>query len=432
MHVQLLGINHRTAPIELREALAMDGAAAGESLRSLRGDPAIAESAILATCNRTEIYACGPDPEQAERALRRVFAEHAGASSPSVDAHAYWRIEEDAIRHLLEVAAGLDSMILGEHQVLGQVRHALALAREAESIGPVMHRLFSAAIHAGKRARTETDIGMGAVSVASAAISLVEQTIGDLRGRSVVVVGAGDTGRLAAQHFAGRRPARLVVANRSPARAAAVAEAFGGEPIALHALAAALADADAVVSATRAPGFVITAEMARSAMIGRGGARPLVLVDLAVPRDIDPAGGSVPGVVLHPIDAVQNMVDRSLAHRLSERPRAEAIVDEECRKVAGWLANLGTISVVRELSEHFEKVRLEEMRRRAARFSPEQAAEVDHLTKSLLARLLREPITRLTSGELSHDAEAAQLELIRVLFALDGSRSAAATPHGAS
>jgi glutamyl-tRNA reductase len=429
MQVQLLGINHHTAPIELREALAMDGAAVQAVLREIGSDPAVSEAAILATCNRTELYVCSPDPRAAQTAMREMFLRLAGDRGSLVDAHAYVRSGEAGCRHLLRVAAGLDSMILGEHQVLGQVREAQHRAKDAETMGPLMHRLWSAAIHTGKRARAETDIGMGAVSVASATVSLAERVLGDLRNQSVLLIGAGDTCRLAARHVADRRPARLLVANRTLARAAAVAEAFGGDAVPLCDIPSLLASVDVVVSATRAPGFVVTCDMVRNAITLRG-PRPLVLVDVAVPRDIEPSVASLDNVFLYPIDAVRTLVDRSLAHRLREVPRVEAIIEEECGKLMAWTRGQGATTVVRELVERFERVRAEEVRRNLKHFHPEELAYIDRMTKTLVSRLLRPPITQLTSGALSPAVESARLDLLRELFALEPVPSAIEVGHG--
>ena len=430
MQVQLLGINHHTAPLELREALAMDKTAVQATLREIRSDAAIGEAAILATCNRTELYVSTSDPQAAEIAMRRLFGRLARDRETLVDAHAYLRTGGEACRHLLRVAAGLDSMILGEHQILGQVREAQSRAREAETLGPLMHRLWAAALHTGKRARAETDIGMGAVSVALATVSLAERVIGDLRHRSVLLIGAGDTCRLAARHFADRQPSRLWIANRTIDRATAVAEAFGGEAVVFDAIGSILPSADVVVSATRAPGFVVTRDMVRSAMVMRP-ERPLVLVDIAVPRDVEPAASTIEHVFLYPIDAVQTLVDRSLSHRLGEVPRVEAIVEDECRKLMAWTRGLGASSVVRELAERFEHVRAEEVRRSLSHFHPEEEAFIDRMTKTLVSRLLRSPITRLTSGDLSPSVESAQLELVRELFALEPQRSTTEVDGGA-
>jgi glutamyl-tRNA reductase len=431
MDLQLLGIDHHTAPLELRERLALDGAGVSAILRDIRNDAAVAEAVLLATCNRTELYVATPDLPAAEAALRRLFGRLAGDRDALVAANACSHTGGQAARHLLRVAAGLDSMILGEHQVLGQVREAQSRAQEAETLGPLTHRLWSTALRTGKRARAETDIGMGAVSVALAAVSLAERVLGDLRGRTVLLIGAGDTCRLAARHVADRRPSRLLVANRTARRAAALADAFGGEAIRLEDIAAVLPMADAVLSATRAPGFVVTGDMVQRAAAGRTN-RPLVLVDIAVPRDIDSAAGAVEHAWLFSIDAVRTLVDRSLAHRLGEVSRVEAIVDEECSKFVAWTRGQGAVAVVRELVERFERVREEEVRRNLKHFHPEEEVCIDRMTKTLISRLLRPPITQLTSGTLSPAVESARLDLLRELFALDSTGHSSRVDRGTS
>jgi glutamyl-tRNA reductase len=417
MDVHLLGINHHTAPLELRERLALSGSGVTALLRNICSDASVAEAVLLATCNRTELYVAASGAA-AEAAMRRVFERLADDWRLRLEAHTYRHAGEHAARHLLRVAAGLDSMILGEHQILGQVREAQSRAQDAETLGPLTHRLWSTALHAGKRARAETDIGMGAVSVAQAAVCLAERALGDLRGRRVLLIGAGDTCRLAARHVADRRPSALLVANRTVARAAAIAEAFGGDALGLDHISEALPSVDAVISATRAPGFVVTAGMVRRAAAGRPG-RPLVLIDVALPRDIDPACGDCEGASLFSIDAIRTLVDRSLAHRLREIPRVEAIIDEECAKLAAWTRGQGAAAVVRDLVSRFEQVREEEVRRNLRHFHPEEEARLDRMTKTLINRLLRSPITRLTSGTLPPAVESARLDLLRELFALD-------------
>ncbi len=417
MRVQLLGINHQTAPLELREAVALDASGAASALRAIAADAAISEAAILATCNRTELYVRTPDAPAAEAAMRGWFDRCAGGREV-VEPHTYLHTDGEAARHLMRVAAGLDSMILGEHQILGQVRDAHAVARAADTLGPLLDRLFSSAIHAGKRARAETDIGTGAVSVASAAVNLAERVFGDLRDRVVMVVGAGETGRLAARQFGGRRPSRLLIANRTIGRAAALAAEIGGEALGLDQLAEALPAVDVVVSATGSPGFVLTHAMVRSAVAVRP-QRPLVLIDIAVPRDIEPSIGTLSNVFLYPIDALRTLVDKSLERRLHEVPRVAAIVDEECEKLMMWTRGLRVSPVVRELTEHFERVRAEEVRRSLRHFHPEEEAYLERMTKGLVNRLLRAPITRLKAGDSAGAIDPGRLEMVRDLFALD-------------
>ncbi|MBE3072809.1 MAG: glutamyl-tRNA reductase, partial [Acidobacteria bacterium] len=405
-------------PLDLRESLALDEAGVATALREISDRESVSEAVILATCNRTEIYVRVSDLEAGACAARQLFVARSGRRSGELDDHTYLMDGQEAARHLLRIAAGLDSMILGEHQILGQVRHAQTIARKAGTMGSLLDRLWSSAIHCGKRARSETDIGTGAVSVASAAVSLAERVFGELRNRAVMVVGAGETGRLAARQFADRTPSRLIVANRTAERSAAVAKSVGGEAASLDAIASLLSVVDVVVSATLAPGFVITHEMVQSAMATRP-QRPLVLVDIAVPRDIDPAAARLEGVFLYPIDALKTLVDRSLARRMHEMPRVEAIVDDECRKFTTWTRGLRATPVVRELTEHFERMRAEEVRRSLRHFHPEEEAHIERLTKNLISRVLRGPITSMKSGAPSARADQEHLDMVRDLFALD-------------
>ncbi len=428
MHVQLLGVNHQTAPLALREALALDASGVGAALDELKREEAVREAAILATCNRTELYVRTPDPPAAETVMTGFLARRAGDVELLTD-HTYLRRDAEAARHLMRVAAGLDSMILGEHQILGQVREAQSLARHAETLGPMMDRLWSTAIHAGKRARAETDIGTGAVSVASAAVSLAERVLGNLTSRAVLVIGAGETGRLAARQFADRRPSRLFVANRTREHAVATAAAVGGEAIGLEDIGPVLAVVDVVISATSAPGVVVTLGAVRAAMHARP-QRPLVLVDIAVPRDVDPAAGALENAFLYPIDALQTLVDRSLARRLHEVPRVEAIVEDELAKLMAWTRGLRASPVVRELTEHFERVRAEEVARSLKHFHPEEEPHIERLTKTLINRLLRAPIARLRLGEGPSSPDADHLDVVRDLFALDGDQTKSEPGHG--
>lgn len=414
--IVVLGVNHRTAPLALREKLAFDDGAAVGALERLRADGRLLESLILSTCNRTELYAVADTVEQAAVCLRDVVCESRRVEELAGE-HRYALEGSAAASHILRVAAGLESQILGEAQILGQVKQALALARRAGTAGPWLERLFDAAIHAGKRARTETAIGQGTASLAAAALEMVEGRIGGLAGKSFLVVGAGDAGRLAALHIAERHPARLLVANRSLERARILALEVQGEPLALDALGSAISRADVVVSATRAPGFVIDASMVAAARAA-GPERPLVFVDLAVPRDVDPAVGALPGVSLLSLDGVRAQVEADLERRLAEAPRVEAIVEEELARFAAWLQALGTTPVVRELRDHFERVRAQELRRSLRHFPPDEQPRVERLTRALVNKLLHAPTTRLRALDAGSASGLERLSALRELFGL--------------
>lgn len=414
--IVVLGVNHRTAPLALREKLAFDDGAAVGALERLRADGRLVESLILSTCNRTELYAVADTVEQAAVCLRDVVCESRRVEELA-GGHRYVLEGRAAERHVLRVAAGLESQILGETQILGQVKKACALARQAGTAGPWLDRLFDAAIHTGKRARAETSIGQGTASVAAAALEVVESRIGGLAGKSFLVVGAGDVGRLAARHIAERRPARLLVANRSWERARVLALEVEGEPLALDALGWAMSAADVVVSATRAPGFVIDASTLAAARAAAP-ERPFVFVDLAVPRDVDPAVGGLPGVSLLTLDGVRAQVEAHLERRLAEAPRVEAIVEEELARFAAWRQALGTTPVVRELRDHFERVRAQELRRSLRHFPPDEQPRVEQLTQALVNKLLHAPTTRLRALDAGSASGLERLSLLRELFGL--------------
>jgi glutamyl-tRNA reductase len=417
MELLMLGTSHRTADLATRETLAFSPDEAIGLLREVAGTGAVQEAAALCTCNRTELYAVADDVEAAAECLRRAVRRlrpgdplaSGDALSPTVGAEAAF--------HLHRVAAGLDSMVIGEKQVLGQVKQAWCDARGADALGSVLDKLFASAVHAGKRARTETEIDAGAVSVASAAVALASKVVGELEGRDLAVVGAGDTARLAAVHFAERRPARLRVVNRTLERALALAADVGAEAWPLERAAEVLADADVVALATRAPHAVVRAADVAAALRRRPH-RPLVLLDLAVPRDVEPEAGSVENVFLYPVDALQGLVDQSLARRRREVPRAEAIAGEECGRFLAWWRGLAATPVLRELREHFERVRSEELARSRRHFPPEEQERLDRLTQSLVNKLLHLPTTRLKSLDPRSREGAQRLDAVRELFAL--------------
>lgn len=419
MHLLVVGMNHRTASLADREALALaPEAARGVLTEVLRLDP-IREALVISTCNRTEFYLATEDSDGGVAALRTAVRRLKGADlippGPSI-----YRLEEGAaIRHVFRVACGLDSMVLGEAQILSQLKDAYTLAREAGTAGAMLDRLFESAFRAGKRARAETSIGAGVVSIASAACELARQGLRSLDSLRVVVVGAGETSRLAAKHLARHCPGGVTIVNRTFARAEALAAEIGITAQPFEQLGDAIAGADLVVTATTAPAAIIPLQTVGDAMAARP-ERPLLIIDLAVPRDVEPEVAEIGGVTLHPIDAIQTVVDRTLATRAAEVPRVEAIVDEEAAKYESWRRGFEASPIVRDLRDHFERVRSEEVDRQLANVSAEERARAERLTKTLVNRLLHLPTVRLKDADPASAEGVWRMRAARELFALDG------------
>jgi len=426
-HLLLIGVNHRTAGLDLRESLAFTREECVHLLAAVVSSGA-AEALVVSTCNRTEFYVVDATPELADRRVRDAIHALRGADLLAPAASRYTAVDQDAARHLCRVAAGLDSMVLGDRQILGQVKEAAALARATAAVGPLLDRLLDCALRAGKRARAETGLSGGAVSVASAAVRLAKARLGGLAHRRVLVVGAGDTGRLLARQLAAFPLADLAIANRTVSTAEQLAEAAGGRAIALGEIAGALETAELVISATSAPGHVITAATVASALERRRGA-PLMLVDLAVPRDIEPSTASISGVTLVTIDAVHDVVDQTLSMRQAEVPRVDALVDAELARFEGWRRSRAVTPVVRELRAYFEEVRAEELSR-LKHVAPDERARAERLTQALVNRLLHVPTVSLKDADPASEDGRSRLHAARDLFALGRHRARRGAPHG--
>jgi glutamyl-tRNA reductase len=416
MEVVLCGVNHRSAPVEFRERLALDREATLAWLRRASSETALSEVAILATCNRTEIYGVADAVETAAEATRELLSQLASVDTID-DAHLYAARGHDAARHAMRVACGLDALVIGERQVLGQVKEAYAMARAAGSLGARLDRLFTATLRAAKRVHTETALGAGAVSVASAAIVLAEKVLGTIADRRVLVIGAGDTATLAARHLAKHAPSALLIANRTGARARALASLVGGRAIGFEQFAAVLTDVDLAVCATSAPDHVITAAMVTRAQASSQG-HDLVLIDLGVPRNIDPASASVDNVFVYALDALSAVVHHSLVRRQRETIRAESLIDEEVGKFGDWVQSQAALPLLRELHEHFERVRADEVRRSLKHFSPEHRFHVEQLTKALVNKLLQAPAVRLKTVDPATRPGRCWADTVRGLFGL--------------
>ncbi|HTA15307.1 MAG TPA: glutamyl-tRNA reductase [Solirubrobacteraceae bacterium] len=414
-----LGMSHKTAPVALRERLAFTESQAVEFAEQITESPEVSEAVVISTCNRTEIYLVVGDPVRAETDVLGMLARSAGIRPTELAQEIYSPRNCDAARQLYRVTSGLESMILGEAEIQGQVKRAYEAAMQAGLTGPLSNRLFAAALTTGKRVRSETGIGSSRVSVPSVAVDLAQDVLGGLEDRHVVILGAGETSELTAQALAHQGVGTIFVANRHADRALSLAQRFGGSVVGLDGLPDQLLEADIVVSSTSSPHPIVGSEELELVMEQRTG-RPLLLIDIAVPRDIDARCGDLDGVTLYDIDDLQAVVQRNLGTRAEIVPQAEEIVEEEIRRFARWLGQLETLPTVSALREHGNALVEQILAENAGRWesaSERDLMRVEAIARAVLGRLLHEPTIRLRS--FSQERGHASLQLVRELFGLD-------------
>jgi len=393
MSIFLSGINHTTAPVDLRECLFFEHERLGEALRALHGMPGIDEAVILSTCNRTEVYTTGNNLSEPLDHL----AQSAALPIALLRQHQYHYADDDAARHLFRVAAGLDSQVVGETQILGQVAAALEMACACGSACGQLRGLFQCALAAGKRARDETMISEGAFSVGRVAVELARSLFPDLRNRPVLLLGAGQMSELTARHLAECGVQPIFVASRTHAHAEELAARLGGRAISYTGLHEALAQVDILISSTSAPHYVLYADMVAAAMAARNG-RPLFLIDIALPRDIDPEVAAIPNVHLYNLDDLQSATTQCGDRRQAEVPRVEAIIADEVERWRRRQAGQEIAPVISALRRAFDDVRRSELARASgtlATLTPEQRCAVEAMTTSMLNKILHTPTVRL-------------------------------------
>jgi glutamyl-tRNA reductase len=409
----LVGVSHHQAPIELRERVAVDAERAASLAACLALD---GEAVVLSTCNRTELYlAAEGDAALEERGLA-ALAELAGDAAGELAPVLYRLRDESAALHLFRVAAGLDSLVPGEGEILGQVR----VAFEAGATGPLLDHLFRQALHAGRRARAETAIGESPASVPAAAAALAQQVFGELRSRRVLLLGAGRMSELTARNLASRGAVVAAVANRSAEHGRALAERLGARAVGLEQVATELGAADVVVSSTSAPGFVLGPAEAAGELRARRG-RPLLFVDLAVPRDVDPVLGEIDGCFVYDIDDLEAVVDVSLAGRRDEAARAERVVADEAARFHEWQASLAIVPAIASLRARAEEIRAGELAKAESRLErlPESERKlVEAVTAQIVNKLLHLPTVRLKEAAVAADG-VVYADVVRHLFGLD-------------
>ena len=417
------GISHKNAPLALRERLAADEDKVREILRDLVGAGALREAVILSTCNRVEVYGVADVPGEARSAAFRHLCRQRGVEIAAVDGLLYMHAEDDAIRHVFRVASSLDSMMIGEPQILGQVKDAFALAQGCEAVGPALHTLFTQAFAVAKRVRTETEIARHAVSVSFAAVELAKKIFAGLAGRAVLLVGAGKMSELAAKHLVEQGAFPIYVVNRTWARSQEMARALSGTAVPFEELATALAAVDIVITSTGAPAPIVTRTMVAHVMRGRG-TRPLFFIDIAVPRDVEPSVDGLEAVYRYDLDDLKSVVDANIRERLREAQRAEALVEREVAKFRARLGDVEVIPTIVSLRERLEEIRAAEVRRTLARLpdaSPETRAALEALSAGIVNKILHAPITKLRESSRA-GSHRSWLELVHELFGL-GRRS---------
>jgi glutamyl-tRNA reductase len=420
IRVALIGCNHRTAPVELRERIAFSSQQALRAADELRDRGILEEAVVISTCNRSELYGVPGDlaPSAAE-AMEEYFTSFHGIPRGELDGRFYRWTGPDAVRHLFRVAAGLDSMLLGEAEILGQLRTAYNQALDHGATGPVLNRIFQGALEVGKRVRSETEVGARPMSVALAGVKLAERVFGNLKGHSALILGAGAVAEQVVEHMRNRGIGNLRVINRSFDRAAELAQRVGGEAVAWESLQAVLGAPDILVTSVGA-GPVLTREMLERAIAARSG-RPVFVVDLGVPRNVADNASGLYNLYLYNIDDLGEIVEQNKKARESEIPRVEAIIAEHIDKFEAWRGALEAGSIVNDLRDQFHKHRelmIREKLKDMEDVSPQERDRIAHITEELIERLLEEPREKLRHGR-GMRGRLAGLEAIRHLFGLD-------------
>jgi glutamyl-tRNA reductase len=419
MRLFLIGMSHKTAPIEMRERLQLECGEGNQPLAELMRLNGIQEALYLSTCNRVEILARAEDDVQAVEVLKSFIYRQGNLSIAELEKCLYIHRDLEAVRHLFRVTSSLDSMVMGEPQILGQMKEAYRMAVESRATGVFLNRLSHQAFQAAKRVRTETGIAGNAVSVSYAAVELAKKIFGDLKGKAILLIGAGEMSELAARHLLRQGVGRIIIANRTYARAEAMAAEFQGTPVAFDRFCEVMPEVDIVIASTGAPGYILSAEMVAAALRRRRN-RLLFLIDIAVPRDIDPAAGEIDNVYLYNIDHLQGVVDANKEGRRAEAMKAEAIVAEEVEAFEGWFNSLEvvpTIVALREKVEGIVKGELEKSASWLGKLDEEERKRVEILTASIMNKILHEPMTGLKEESREKDA-LPFVAVVRRLFRL--------------
>ncbi|HEY6408076.1 MAG TPA: glutamyl-tRNA reductase [Ktedonobacteraceae bacterium] len=419
MHIVAVGVDHSTAPIGLRERLVGAKRQLPEALRDAYF--VVREHVLLATCYRFEVYAISPDIDEGRTHLLRILSETCMVELTELQAHCFFLSDEEAVRHLFEVACGLQSLVPGESQIQGQVVQALELAQGSGCAGPITSALFRAAIVAGKRARSETGVGRHSASVSSVAVQLARQLFPTLNEASVLLIGTGQMSELAARNLCDNGARRLTIINRTRRHAVELSQRLGAVQRSFYELAEALAEADVVISSTTAPRAIITLELMQE-VVQRSAGRSLLLIDIALPRDVEPEVGTLPGIHLYNLDDLQASVDVGISLRLQEVERVQSIIAQEVSTFERWLRSLSVVDAINDLRHYADALREQELARTMQQLplslTEREAAAVQELSTRLVNKLLHKPLLRLKDAAADGQGHV-YTEALRYLFDLE-------------
>ena len=421
MDLILVGINHRSAPLEIREQVALSDDDVREILSRMKKEKVLSEVLVLSTCHRTEFYGLTADNGTAELYIRDLIDGKKKINLEKHPGYAYTLKDAESVRHLFRVSAGLDSIILGEAQILGQVKRAYKLAVESRTNGVILNRLLHAAASVGKRVRTNTRLGGGAVSLAGASAELAGKIFRDLSSRSVLLIGVGEMGTLTARHMMERGVSRLTIANRTFGKAEELAKELGGRALPLDRLDEALVSADIVISSTGATEPIVDVKLMRSILHKRS-RPPIYIIDIAVPRDFEPGIGQLDGVFLHNMDSMSLLVKKNLEKRRGEIPKAETIVEQELENFVVWRRSLVAAPAIKRLREKIETIRSQEVARHRKRFVNQDSEHIDRLTESVINKILHPLMSHIRQWGEDEDLGALRIDTIYEAFDLPRSQ----------
>jgi glutamyl-tRNA reductase len=419
MELLVIGLNHNTAPIEIRECLAFPEDKLGEALSKVHALSSVKEDMIVSTCNRVEVYAATRETDKAVHDLKEFLCQYHGISLKEFEKSLYTHIGEEAVRHIFRVASSLDSMVLGEPQILGQIKDAYDISQQANTSGLILHRLLHRAFHVAKRVRTETKIAISAVSVSSVAVALAEKIFGTLEKKTVLLIGAGEMCELAARHLVAGGVEKMLVTNRTYERAVSLAQEFSGEAIPFEDMPQGLKQADIVMSATNSPQYLIGHDQITKVMKDRR-QKPIFFIDIADPRDIEPKVGDVENVYLYNMDDLQKVANENVKDREKEAQKAETLVQDEVVKFVTWYRSLEVTPTIVALRKKFEEIRKKELEKTLSlhpNLSDKEKKSLEALTSAIINKILHTPITLLKQTNEEAIADL-YLDALHALFGL--------------